>query len=36
MFEQYFTLYYIMDELKRDETTLRLLKLIEDKDTSIK
>ena len=29
-------MYYIMDELKRDETTLRLLKLIEDKDTSIK
>ena len=31
-----FTLHYIMDGLKRDETTFKLSKLIEDNDTSIK
>ena len=32
----YVALYYIMDELKRDDTTFKLLKVIEDKGMSIK
>ena len=37
MCSNYVALYHIMDdELKLDETTLILLKIIKDKDTSIK